>query len=170
MHKADFEIQINRVSKVFGKKGFEPDRVYTIWKMSEHMDAPAFSRIVDEMISDFRYAPLPKDFREAIQRRGRFKAEESTPDILECKWCLDSGLIEAHNDELAFTAFVRCTCEAGKRNQLGKNLPFFTAEMKKDHKFSAPSPKRWKPDDNDNLWVKARLWRQQIEMSEGYWQ
>jgi hypothetical protein len=146
MHKADFEIQINRVSKVFGKKGFEPDRVYTIWKMSEHMDAPAFSRIVDEMISDFsrivdemisdfRYAPLPKDFREAIQRRGRFQSEDHGPDVLECKWCLDSGLIEANNDELGFTAFVRCTCEAGKRNQLGKNLPFFTAEMKKDHKF-----------------------------------
>jgi hypothetical protein len=161
---------MQKLVKLFGSKNFGQERLRSVWRICNHLTGYEFSRIVEEMVDNFRYAPLPKDFREACQRRGRFRAEEGESDVTKCLRCNDGGLLEAHNDELNFTAFVRCNCVVGEESQWKNQLPMVTAEIEKSHRVETIDSKLWKPTKKENIWVKAQKWKAQIELSRGYWE
>lgn len=65
MTQNDFNIQLGRIYSVFGEKQYGKERLSLIWQSCKELSDYAFIRIVDNFISSARFAPLPKDFKDA---------------------------------------------------------------------------------------------------------
>src|SRR5687767_5961893 len=63
-----FKVQIERLSKEFGGKGFSTEKVSLIWEEVKNLQERDLIDIVSGFIADSTYAPKRKDFRDAIIR------------------------------------------------------------------------------------------------------
>jgi hypothetical protein len=68
MIREEFEAQLGRLTANFGKNALTEERVTLIHKAVKDLTAHEFKKIVDHFISNFRQAPLPKDFFEASRQ------------------------------------------------------------------------------------------------------
>lgn len=69
-----FRAEMGRIIGTFGKAAYSEERTDLIHRAIKGLGYGEFSRVVDHMISTFRYPPLPKDFAEAAiaERKKRF--------------------------------------------------------------------------------------------------
>jgi hypothetical protein len=82
MNQQEFQNQINRLEKQFGKYGTE--RCTLLWREVKDLNGPWFERVMDQLISSCRQAPLLPEFREEISRERerlwRMEKEERKKD------------------------------------------------------------------------------------------
>lgn len=72
MTQEQFEWQIKRLESTFGEKYFDVERLDLIRQHVMWMEMGDFAAIVSHFIATFKFAPLPKDFKEAmIQHRNQ---------------------------------------------------------------------------------------------------
>lgn len=77
-----FNSEMGRIYSLFGDKFYPSERIKLIWHSVNRLPDESFTRIVDHLISSFRQAPLPKDFKEAaVAERHHAKTPfgDSTP-------------------------------------------------------------------------------------------
>lgn len=63
-----FRAQISRIVATFGKASFSEERISLIYSCVQGLSADEFTRVTNLVISEHRYAPLPKDFSEAAAK------------------------------------------------------------------------------------------------------
>lgn len=101
-----FKFQMHRLEDTFGAKNFTMERLELIERFCMWMSLGQFSHICDHFISSFRYAPLPKDFKDAAirEKKNSFEKEvlstelpfsEGLPSFLEKQYPGCKTLIEA---------------------------------------------------------------------------
>ena len=76
MRENEFQSQIERIERQFGKYGTE--RCAILWREVKDFSGEWFSRVVDGLIAGSRQIPIPADFYEEIakERDRRWKAEK----------------------------------------------------------------------------------------------
>lgn len=75
MTNDQFQFQMHRLESAFGERHFPLERLELIWGLVAWMGLGQFSCVVDHMLSTMRYAPLPKDFKEAsiLEKKKAFE-------------------------------------------------------------------------------------------------
>lgn len=66
MTDEQFTNQMHRLSSTFGANRFDPERTDLIKSFVLWMEFGDFAFMISNFISTFRSAPLPKDFKEAV--------------------------------------------------------------------------------------------------------
>lgn len=120
-----FNKGINQLVSVFGENGFKPERINRIFKTVADVPDFGFQEIIDGIIDNFKYAPLPKDFHEAsVEWHKKFKDKygyyyhrkneviEVTP--IRCIACGDFGFLKVTMKESNYISVIRCNCIEGK--------------------------------------------------------
>lgn len=93
MSETEFLIQMQRLTSAYGEKAFDRGRMELISRHVRDLSPYGFSRIVDHLLSNFRQAPLPKDFAEAARaERNSFSDARSVPEYLDKNIKNDGGL------------------------------------------------------------------------------
>ena len=111
MHPAGFKTQMKRLVGVWGQRHFNEERMTRIWQMVESISEDDFSKTVDTMLDNLRYAPLPKDFQEATRSFKRYGSAEEKEEVKHnCETCYDLGFLRWPNAPIEFLA-VRCHCQ-----------------------------------------------------------
>lgn len=166
MKLTDFQIEFEQIRQVFGEKFYTQNRTSRIWKQVQHLEPLEFRKIVEELIEDFRYAPLPKDFREAV-RRLPFKSEEFDEATLEiCNSCNGLGFLYISETDFPYLA-IRCTCHVNAQLKEWAQFP-----VAKYYHATKRFPNAWfKPDKTeiDGIWAKAARWKKHLQKSLEYW-
>jgi len=75
MTQFEFDSQMVRLVKTFGKAAYADERCFILWQEVKDMPASWFIRTVNEFIGSYRQAPLLAEFREAVAK-GREKVYE----------------------------------------------------------------------------------------------
>lgn len=120
----EFEKQMGRLGRTYGPKAFTDERRKLMWRYVKDIPARSFALMVDRIIEQERYAPMPKIFKEMA---WKVKAElgieipawpkKAKPsDEAKCHWCGDSGslFIETKPEFNFMHATIRCDCKAGR--------------------------------------------------------
>jgi hypothetical protein len=95
MTETEFLFQMQRLISAFGEKSFDRGRMELISRHVRDLSPHSFSRIVDHLLSNFRQAPLPKDFAEAARgERNHASDLRSVPDIMKIDFKGDGGLLK----------------------------------------------------------------------------
>ena len=113
MQRDDFKEQIKRLMNVWGQRHFNESRLNRIWLTVQHVSYSDFEKVVDTMLDNMRYAPLPKDFQDATRNLTRevfHKPEEHKPNCSECR---DIGFLQWPDGPMDFL-LVSCHCPAGR--------------------------------------------------------
>ena len=69
MNKESFLSQVQRLSSCFGSHFYSKERIEIIWSEIKHISDQDLKEICDDFIADSRFAPLRKEFREALSTR-----------------------------------------------------------------------------------------------------
>lgn len=134
MNLREFGEQMDRLKNVYGDKAYPKERIELIWKNVGSLSALSFSRVVDDLISSFRNAPMAQEFSEALSKeRERTAANVIRPDIpawnapARCWSCKDTGcFVCVHPVKPGLWAF-RCACDKGL-NDPRTHIPFFVQQ------------------------------------------
>jgi hypothetical protein len=93
MTEIEFIGQMKRLTDAFGEKPFDRGRMELISRHVRDLSAYSFTRIVDHLLSNFRQAPLPKDFKEAaMAERNNWHDLRSVPAIMRPDFKGNGGL------------------------------------------------------------------------------
>lgn len=83
MKASSFDFEMKRITDVFGIKNYPSERIELIWNTTKNLSDESFNKIVNYLISSFRFAPLPKDFDEAAKAEIRsIHSSNSVPDFM----------------------------------------------------------------------------------------
>lgn len=84
MREADFQLQMGRLERQFGKFGTE--RATLLWREVKEFSELWLAKVIDGLIGDCRQTPLVSDFREEIAReRERLYRIEKAQHAREAK-------------------------------------------------------------------------------------
>ena len=93
MNETEFLEKMARLTGSFGDKAFDRGRMDIIYRCVRELPPISLDRIIDHMISNFRQAPLPKDFKAAvIAEKNHFSDLRSVPEIMQTDFKGDGGL------------------------------------------------------------------------------
>lgn len=173
MNKGQFQLQIQRLESAFPGKHFSGQRVDLIWSAVCFLDIDSFMKIVDNMISSFRFAPLPKDFADAAKEERNKETKwlsqdernkiEATP--IKCRQCFDSGIVYLKNQH-GTEVWSRCNCELGITNP--SLLPIYSPQWP-NHKLQRFPSEDWIPKEIGTLENLMNGWNEKKRISELYW-
>lgn len=174
-----YEKHLNRLKSEFGEKAFGTERGVLIWKAVEDLSEEEFVRVIDHMISSFRYAPLPKDFFEAAraEKSKRLTFHEDLPYVIQCEDCQDCGHIFITADDGTAT-WAYCHCGEGFRQMDIQNLglPRWDRSMASSCTIRIFPKSFFKPKDGfdperalDSLRPTFMQWRDELRLAERYW-
>ncbi len=124
----EFDQQLERLSATYGEKAFSGERQQLIWHYVKTLPAHSFKVIVDRIIEQERYAPMPKLFKElAYKEKARLGIESPEwprpvkPSAeADCHWCGDSGAVSLQRRpgteswNRYQSTIVRCSCRVGR--------------------------------------------------------
>lgn len=174
-----FNIQIERLSSVFGEKAFSEQRLALIWRHVERLSYSEFLKIIENFLGSFRYAPLPNDFKDAAASEMRANPRKAievhvwTPNCFECD---DAGVIVVY-PEPEIESLMRCLCDKGT-NHFSK-LPEWSNSVSKWKKEKCPvewfRPDEMKRDMNGEInWQtslnkKIEYWKAKVNLAEQFW-
>ena len=124
MSKEQFDIQIRRLIDCYGDKTFNDQRLMQFFTAVKDLPYLRFVRIVDHIIRNQRYAPLPKDFYEAArgERNAMHSENRYTTDSgfnhryePDCPLCGDTGELDVveKGDPNKHTWVIACKCRKG---------------------------------------------------------
>lgn len=94
MNASHFDEQMKRLYSTFGEKSFSNERIRLIWNHVSDLPDNNFTRIVNHLLSTQRYAPLPKEFKEAAvaERKAMEGDKHSVPAIMTSNFKGDGSL------------------------------------------------------------------------------
>ena len=170
----DFRTQMERLEQTFGEKAFNKHRLALIQRTLYGLPFDSLRKIIDHMISSFRYAPLPKDFKEAASKERaalpKPKSDEVRVMTFDCDTCLDCGFNAVRADGKYY--FVRCRCDLGRATEFGF-IPQWEMEYGRSMDLV---PMRdihgaWIPDgtEENDILQKADKWSATKKKSDHFW-
>lgn len=112
---------IERLRDCFGAPRFSDERVVALWDSFKHENDEHFSKAVQEIILEERYAPTATTIREYL---AKFRPSHSIRNWVpvDCRKCKGSGTLFAKNIDTGYRVFFHCTCENAKYTGL-RRLP-----------------------------------------------
>ena len=174
-----FNIQMERLSSVFGEKAFSEQRLALIWRHVEKLSYPAFFKITEHFLGSFRFAPLPNDFKDAVgseMRSNPRRGVEVQTWAPTCSECDDTGVVVVC-PEPEIESLMRCLCDKGT-NHFSK-LPEWSNSVSKWKKEKCPTewfrPDEMKSDANGEIrWQaslnkKSEYWKAKVNLAEQFW-
>lgn len=120
MNQRLFTEQLNRLIGTFSETAFKPERIRAISNIVESIPEPWLKEIVDTFIDNFKYAPLPKDFREAVyalRKSNKVYEDIETVYTTGCVDCYDMGFLFCKFSASEPTTLAICHCPAGEAEQ-----------------------------------------------------
>ncbi len=78
MTDSAFRTQMQRMIDAFGAQHYKQERLAMVWKELGALSDSAFTRVVDRLIAESRYAPLLPEFRDAaaVEREQAWRHEK----------------------------------------------------------------------------------------------
>lgn len=113
----EFSNEMDRLRETFGDKAYPKPRVIQIYELVKAMSSWEFKSIVDYLIGNSKFAPLPAEIEKAsrevknklaIDRKNRFLADSEDKN---CPWCFRTGSIVARSLEDSTLYAFSCSCE-----------------------------------------------------------
>lgn len=141
MNDLEFNEQIGRLFDVFGDKAFSKGRLNRIKEIMEDRPRSMMKQLVDRFIDANRYAPMPKDFAEAVRA---VPLQISKIQVEGCKDCDEGLIIAVPKEGNATRAAFRCPCPAG--SQHSSQIPLWGPAYECNYKpgwDAAPSLTLW---------------------------
>lgn len=79
MNPQHFKIQVTRLLNTFGKAAYPDERVNLMWRELSGLPDESWTRMVDTLIADHRFAPLMPEIRDlaAIEREKAWAIEKA---------------------------------------------------------------------------------------------
>lgn len=114
MNLEEFEFEMNRLKSVFGERAYPVEKRNLIFKDVRNWPITRFKGVIDEAITNMRYAPLKSDMLEIY--RSRFKEYLGINPNKECKFCDENGFVAAMKGGQVW-AFGCHKCELGTRKR-----------------------------------------------------
>lgn len=68
MNRQFFQTQVNRLVSTYGETHYKIERIEIIWREVKDLSDSWFSKTIDKLIGESRFAPLMPEFREEISR------------------------------------------------------------------------------------------------------
>lgn len=170
MERYQFQEQMQRCIGIWGKSHFNENRVGRIWHIVKSLSARDFEGIVDTMLDNMRYAPLPKDFQDASRSKRRYITQKPDPVSYDCTDCFDMGYLRWETPKLHYCA-IRCHCTAGGRQRHTiPQAPQHSKAKPWDSSLFRPN----KPIEHDGITIshmseKIEWWRRVLLNSAAFW-
>lgn len=118
--EGQFDIQMQRIYQTFGEKNYSSQRMALIWQVAKQVSYQDFEKICNHLLATFRYAPLPKDFADAVTAEARGKNFEDIGrysdqvriniNQIDCASCNDVGVVKVDYRDGGGTTLMRCLC------------------------------------------------------------
>lgn len=123
MTEYQFNLEIERLKQSYGDRPYSVPRTRLLWEIVKGIDADFFSKWVDRMLLDSKYAPGGPEFRELYDSWQAVQRRRANPNERLCAVCGDEGrLLAIKKDDWTKTAFLCTFCDAAKSEGLNKNL------------------------------------------------
>lgn len=117
MDSIQFDFSMERIARVFGEKNYPIDRRVLLYEQLKGYDPGVFQKACDSLIAGNRYAPMQKDFVEALEQcKGFVQVSNRIGDCVKCQ-----GYGSYFTTENTLDYGWQCSCEAGSR--LAGGLP-----------------------------------------------
>ncbi len=141
MTPVEFNNQMTRLIRNFGKNAYSEERGALIWREVQHLSAVWLENTVDRFIGDCKYAPLLPEFREAIAKEREYQhsqkretIESSIPHKYDCTFCKDVGVYICEQVGTGAPYAFRCHCIKGEQDSR-KNIPQYKKAHEKEFKW-----------------------------------
>lgn len=112
----EFNNQVTRLVAAFGEQMFKKERIDIIWMYASKLSTDQFSRVIENIILNCRYAPTPSEVIAAIRAESRsttqWKEDEKVDYKVNCDWCRDSS-VNYCVDKSSNKVFIFCDCIEG---------------------------------------------------------
>jgi hypothetical protein len=166
----NFELGMQRLTKVYGLQAYPAERKMMILKAVKDLSDEAWVEVVSEIIGSHRYAPMADKIAEIarpwVDRLNASRAashaaalSERRASGLTCRYCDDSGLITAFKKESGCEVSFRCPdadCQGAKVNCNRFDVPW-SARFENDYVPVFTLTNHFKAFEQANQeWIKAR--------------
>lgn len=175
-----FNQQMAKLSGIWPSEFKSAERLKRYYNALCDLPDEAFCEIVNSIIDNFRTAPLPKDFREAadewhktfISKNGYkygSQKEEYFEGVIECEWCMDSGMLYcSESSDPSTQFFMLCDCKTGmKRND--DLIPHWSKQVASAYHRLPFKTKDWVPTGAITAMGLMDMWRSKIHEGRTYW-
>lgn len=185
--RQEFSVLYRAIQENF--KGMESiSKMQRCFGYVSELPQPAVKEIIEDMIDNERFAPLPVDFekkasawkRNFFLKNGYYYGETGTQVIsekIDCDWCLDTGLTKiVHHAKSEFAKLMRCSCERG--NVSGDVMPKWDNELQAAYRREKLTIDWFNPKIDSSqseetqfykIYSKVEEWQQIKLKSSNYW-
>lgn len=123
----EFEIQMNRLTGVYGDKAYPTERRKIIWNKFRETPIGVFKKTIESCIADHAMAPMLSKIETEMRQHWREYFESNPKHIREpqpCAPCESSGILFAFKKNVKSNSFTfRCpSCSNAGNERLSKSI------------------------------------------------